>query len=123
MWEYDLGFPRFQLSGVAVDGKDRIFCTSRNGNIHCVSIDGSTIWMRKMKSNWEPWGNPVYCHHLKRIYFSFSKGEDKGWTYAMSSEGRLLWKTKIGAIRGSIAIDQDFTSLFCCRFGWIHIQS
>ena len=67
-----------------------------------------------MKLNWESWGNPVYCHNFHRVYLSFSRGEKEGWTYAMSSNGNLLWKTRIGAIRGSIAISRDFARLYCC---------
>lgn len=114
IWEYDLGFPRYQLSGVAANGEDKIFCTSRRGWVMCLNSFGELIWEQKVNKFWEPWGTPVYCNKKKKIYFSFSNKEKIGFVYAYSEAGKALWATKIGAIRGSTTINQEGDALICC---------
>ena len=113
LWEYDLGFPRFQLSGVVIDSSNRVYCASRKGYIHCFSDDGKLIWKKKIKSKWEPWGNPVYCDKNHVIYCSYSLKERSGFVYKINTDGDIQWKIKIGAIRGSIAIQGDAKILYC----------
>ncbi len=113
-WEYDLGFPRYQLTGVVIDRSNKIYCTSRKGFIHCLNQNGKLIWEKKIKSKWEPWGNPVFCDQKNTIYFSFSYKEKSGFVYAITTDGNLLWNLKTGAIRGSIAISSNAQILYGC---------
>ncbi|UCS92955.1 PQQ-binding-like beta-propeller repeat protein [Echinicola marina] len=121
LWKYDLGFPRYQLSGVAIDDNDHIFCASRRGFAYSFTKEGGLNWKKKIKAFWEPWGNPVVCKIQNTIYFFFAKGEKKGWITALDNKGNLKWEKEAGAIRGSCAVSRDGTHIFLCDFqGFIY---
>jgi outer membrane protein assembly factor BamB len=113
-WNHDLGFPRYQLSGVTIDNNNNIYVSSRKGYAYCFSINGIFNWKRKIKLFWEPWGNPVYCTKTNQCYFFFSKNENKGLITALNSKGELKWYLKLGAIRGSCAISICGQYFYCC---------
>jgi len=114
LWKRDLGFPRYQLSGVAIGSNNSIFGSSRKGYAYCYSENGDLQWMRKIKLMWEPWGNPVVNKLRKEVYFFYAKHESKGIIYTTDYNGSLVWKRKFGAIRGSCAITKDGLIIYCC---------
>jgi outer membrane protein assembly factor BamB len=121
VWSFDLGFPRYQLSGVAINKDNLIFLSSRSGKIFSFKPDGSLRWERLIRKNWEPWGNPVVCDITDRVYFFFSKKEKHGLVYCTDISGNKMWETEIGSIRGSCCVSWDGTSIFCCDLdGWIY---
>ncbi len=121
IWKYDLGFPRYQLSGVAIDEIDNIYCASRKGFAYSFTKEGNLNWRKKIKLFWEPWGNPVVCHINNLVFFFYSKGEKKGLISALDYQGNIKWEKNIGAIRGSCAVDQEGKYIFCCDFnGFIY---
>lgn len=121
VWKYDLGFPRFQLSGVAINKDNSIFLASRSGKVHSFQPDGKLIWERVIRKNWEPWGNPVACDITGQAYFFFSKKEKKGLIHCTDFSGKKLWEKEIGSIRGSCCISWDGKAIFCCDLdGWIY---
>ncbi|WP_215223631.1 outer membrane protein assembly factor BamB family protein [Echinicola shivajiensis] len=121
LWQYDLGFPRYQLSGVAIDEDNHIYCASRRGYAHCFTKEGKLNWKKKIKLFWEPWGNPVVCHIKKQVYFFFAKGESKGLVCALDSQGNIKWEISTGAIRGSCAVSRDGSTIFFCDLqGYIY---
>ncbi len=121
-WSYDLGFPRYQLSGVVLDEDDNAYFPSRSGNIYCLSSSGNQIWKKAGMRGWHAWGSPSYNPSTGYVQFVFSKGESKGIVYASNKAGELIWKTKLkGAIHGSVAVAKDGTHLYCSDFsGWLY---
>ena len=121
LWEYDLGFPRYQLSGVAIDDNQHIYGASRNGYAYCVSRNGNLVWQKMIKRFWEPWGNPVVCQTNETVYYFFSFHESKGVIAAISFAGKLKWQLTVGAIRGSCAVTKCGKYLYCCDLdGYIY---
>jgi len=121
LWDFDLGFPRYQLSGVAIDENDQIYCASRRGYAFSFSHDGLLNWKRKIKLFWEPWGNPVVCTINKTAFYFFAKGEKKGLLCALDYRGNIKWIKPTGAIRGSCAISRDGAYIYHCDLqGFIH---
>ncbi|UJP64907.1 outer membrane protein assembly factor BamB family protein [Mongoliitalea daihaiensis] len=114
VWSYDLGFPRYQLSGVAIDDEGRIYCSSRSGTAYAFSKEGKLLWKTIVRKNWENWGNPVFCREKNQVFYFFSKNESRGLIYSCDNNGKFLWQQEIGAIRASCAISQDLTSIYCC---------
>lgn len=114
-WEYDLGFPRYQLTGVAIDNSGNIFCPSRKGYLYSFSEHGKVNWKRFIMRNGEPWGNPSICNITGNVFFSYSKQERAGSVFCYSSDGELIWSKKIGAIRGAMAINCNGTEVYCCN--------
>ncbi|GAB3661847.1 hypothetical protein GCM10028791_36630 [Echinicola sediminis] len=114
VWSYDLEFPRYQLSGVAIDESDHIYCASRKGYAYKFTTDGELKWKKKIKLWWEPWGNPVICDINQSAFFFYSKGEVKGFITATDYEGNTKWEKATGAIRGSCAISHDGAHLYYC---------
>ena len=121
IWSFDLGFPRFQLSGVAIDQEGNVYCSSRSGCIYSFKKNGILNWKILIKKNWENWGNPVFCDIKKFAYFFFSKKEKEGLLVCVDPAGQILWKLELGSIRGSCAISKDGESIFCCDLdGYIY---
>jgi len=114
MWSYDLGFPRYQLSGVAIDENDRIYCSSRAGKILSFTKKGDLLWSKTIIRYWEPWGNPVVCKINKLVYFFFSWGEKKGIIHACNYGGKKIWEQSLGSIRGSCCIAWEAKYIYCC---------
>jgi len=120
IWSYDLGFPRFQLSGVAISNKT-IFGSSRNGSAYCISEEGNLIWDKIIKRFWEPWGNPVICTINKFVFFFFSWKESTGLVVATNFHGEIKWKCSVGAIRGSCAVTKSGEFIYFCDLdGYIY---
>jgi outer membrane protein assembly factor BamB len=121
LWKFDLGFPRYQLSGVAIDENDFIYCSSRRGYAYKFDLSGKLIWKFLIKSFWEPWGNPVVCHLNQNVFFFFSKGEEKGMICCKDYSGNTKWTISMGAIRGSCSVSNDGNFIYCCDFnGFIY---
>ena len=107
-WELDLGFPRYQLSGVAIDNDNKIYVASRKGILLKVDLSGRIIWKSKINRFWEPWGNPVINNKENIVYSFFSKGEQKGIIVAHTLNGEKLWKIfRNSGIRGSCALSNE----------------
>ncbi|MCH6202190.1 PQQ-binding-like beta-propeller repeat protein [Aquiflexum sp. LQ15W] len=114
LWSFDLGYPRYQLSGVAIDNAGNIYCSSRSGKIYSFEDGGKLRWERTIKKNWENWGNPVVCNLKNQAYFFFSKKEISGLIQATDFLGNLKWTINIGSIRGACSISWDGEFIFCC---------
>ena len=114
LWSFDLGFPRFQLSGVAINRDNKIFCSSRSGKIFSFNENGVKLWGKTIKSDWENWGNPVVCDIKEQIYFFFAKKEKYGIICATDFFGNEIWTQKFGSIRGSCTISWDGNYIYCC---------
>jgi outer membrane protein assembly factor BamB len=114
IWSQDLGFPRYQLSGVAIDQYGNVYCSSRAGKIYCFAESGKLLWEKLIKRNWENWGNPTLCDIKKQVYFFFSKKEKSGLVICTNLNGKILWEKKIESIRGSCCISSDGNEIFCC---------
>lgn len=121
-WSYDLGFPRYQLTGVVLDEDDNVYFPSRAGDIYCFSSSGNKIWKRRAMRGWHSWGSPTYNPVTENVHFVFSRGESKGFVYATDKAGEPAWKTKLnGAIHGSVAVAKDGRHLYCSDFaGWLY---
>lgn len=114
IWSHDLGFPRYQLSGVAINEQNTIFLGSRSGKSYAFTPDGKKLWEIGVRKNWEPWGNPVVCNLKQRVYFFFSKRESSGVIVCTDFAGNQVWELGIGSIRGSCCVSHDGESIFCC---------
>lgn len=107
-WKYDLGSPRFHLSGVAIDKQERVYVCSQQSYVHCLDNEGSLIWKVKLKDNYDLWGNPNIDPDSGILYVSASYMESKAVVYAINSDGNILWKKSLsGGIRGSISISYE----------------
>jgi len=116
-WSHDLGFPRYQISGVVLDEEDRVYFPSRAGDIYCFSSTGNKIWKNIALKGWHSWGSPTYNPSTGFLQFVFSKGESKGFVYTTNKAGAMVWKTKLnGAIQGSVAVAKDGKHLYCSDF-------
>jgi len=121
LWKYDLGFPRYQLSGITIDDLNRIYCSSRRGYSYSLSESGQLIWKKKIKLFAEPWGNPVVCQKKEQVFFFFSKHERYGFIHALNFNGETNWMIKLGAIRGSCAVSKCSNFIYCCDLnGYIY---
>jgi outer membrane protein assembly factor BamB len=117
VWSYDLGFPRYQLSGLVADEVNRVYCAARSGTVFCFDLEGKVIWKKSMRPGWHSWGNPSYNTFLKQVYFIFSKGEKKGIICATDKKGNLLWEIDLhGASHGSAAVSEDGKRIYICDF-------
>lgn len=124
LWDFDLGFPRNQLSGVAVDHNDRIYCAARSGTAYALSPDGRMLWKRLCLRFGEPWGNPVVAPEADRVLFFYSRVESKGAIFAYDLGGELKWSFSCSTIRGSAAISADGQSAYFCDFrGYLYCLS
>jgi len=121
-WSYDLGFPRYQLSGVVCDDEKMIYCVARNCYIYKFDKLGKVVWKTRIIKGWHSWGNPSYNPNHKHLYCVFSKGENYGRLFALSKNGKLIWQCNLkSTIRGSVAISNDGKSVYCADFkGYIY---
>ena len=122
VWSYDLGFPRYQLTGLVADENNNLYCISRSCFATALDLKGNVLWKTKLKMNWHPWGNPSFNINNRNIYFVLSKGEKNGCIIALNNLGKKLWETKLqGAIHGSVTIDKKGGFLYCADFeGYIY---
>lgn len=124
LWDFDLGFPRNQLSGVAVDEQDRIYCAARSGFAYALSPDGGVLWKRLCQRFGEPWGNPVVAPDADRVLFFYSRVERKGTIFAYDLQGERKWAFSCGTIRGSASISPDHSLVYFCDFkGYLYCLS
>lgn len=120
-WNLDLGFPRNQLSGAAVDEEGYIYVSSRRGCAYRIGPQGNVEWKRTLTRFGEPWGNPVVCSRIERNLYFFSRWESKGIVYALNRKGDAVWRFECGAVRGSCAVNHSETAAYFCDFnGWIY---
>lgn len=117
LWSYDLGFPRYQLSGTTADEHNNIYCSARSGEIFGFTSKGVNLWRKMAMRGWHAWGNPSYNRQYKSLYFVFSKGEKRGCIYTTNLQGKLIWKQSLqGAIHGSVAISKNGEKLYVSDF-------
>jgi len=114
VWSFDMKFPRYQLSGVAIDEADNLYVASRAGNAFSITKQGELTWEKNIKRYWEPWGNPVVCTNTKSVFFFFALGEKKGLIHVTTYTGKTKWELKLGSIRGSCCIDWNAEYIYCC---------
>ena len=121
MWSLDLGYPRYQLSGVVTDNDNNLYFASRKGYLFCYTSQGVKNWSRKM-GLYNVWGNPSFDDVNKLLLVPLSKGESKGIIRAYSNKGTMVWEAKLnGAIYGSVAIDANRQFYYCADFkGFIY---
>lgn len=116
IWSIDLGFPRFQLSGMVADDENRVYFASRSGYFYCIDIKGNIIW-RISIGNYNVWGNPSFNEKQKDIYLPISQGENTGSILSISKNGDINWKLNLqSAIYGSVAINERNNILYCGDF-------
>lgn len=121
VWSVDLGFPRYQLSGVVADENDNIYFASRNGRFYSFTSVGDQNWCMNI-GRYNVWGNPSYDDANKQILIPISKGESKGAVLCCGINGKRFWKTVLAsAIYGSVAIDRERCFYYCADFaGYIY---
>lgn len=108
LWSLDLGYPRYQLSGMVADNDDRLYFASRKGNLYSVTTDGKVLWTKRFGFYYNVWGNPSIDDYHNIVFVPLSRGEKKGWVAAYTTDGVLKWKTRLtGAVYGSISIDYN----------------
>jgi outer membrane protein assembly factor BamB len=120
-WVYDLGSPRFHLTGVAIDKEDNIIVCSQQKNIHCLDQGGALMWKTSIKSGYDIWGNPTIDPDTGNIYISASYREKDAFIYCIEKKGQIIWQIHInGAIRGSATISRENYIVICCFNGYIY---
>lgn len=115
LWSKDLGFPRYQLSGVVADESNNVYFVSRKGYLYSFTCEGQCNWVKKI-GKYNVWGNPSYNDVNKEIIIPLSKGESCGLIacYETNKEGKLKKKIHLeAAIYGSVAIDSDRKNYYC----------
>jgi outer membrane protein assembly factor BamB len=124
IWTYDLGSPRFHLTGVCLDDKENIYACSQREYLHCLDIDGKLKWKSKLNPKYDIWGNPTYDPENKVIYVSASRREKDAIVYAIDTDGNIIWNVKIkGAIRGAATISQEDYIVICDFKGYVYFLS
>ncbi len=107
-WTYDLGSPRFHLTGIVEDNNDRLYVCSQRRNLHCISKDGHLLWKKALKKDYDIWGNPTFDLEKELIYLSQSNKERDSIIYAIDTNGNISWSKKLKtAVRGSISISSE----------------
>ena len=102
-WAYDLGWPRYHLSGVATNQLGEIFVGSQESWLHGLTPSGTLKWKMKVPRGFQTWGNPSVDPESDTVFFPLGNGEKKGLIVATDFAGNIKWKTQIGAaIRGSV---------------------
>ncbi len=107
-WTFDLGKPRYPLSGIALDEGSNIYVAANRHRIYKLSLDGRLIWSFNLKEKYSFWGNPSVDVENQSVFFTGGIGEDQGIILCLGYDGRLKWKRKIqGAIRGTASISHE----------------
>lgn len=105
LWSYDLGKPRYFLSGVALTENEDIIAAAQKRYLFSISLDHNLNWKFDSKYIFDCWANPSIDVEYGTIYFPVSKGNDKGVVFALDYTGKVKWKVYFNsAIRGSVAI-------------------
>ncbi len=111
-WTFDLGKPRYPLSGIALDEGSNIYVAANRHRIYKLSLDGRLIWfILNLKRKVFFLGKSISRCRKPKCFFTGGIGEDQGIILCLGYDGRLKWKRKIqGAIRGQ----QVSRTKICC---------
>ena len=119
IWSIDLGFPRYQLSGMVSDENSNLYFASRRGYLYSVTINGQINWKIRL-GHYNVWGNPSYNEKYKFIIVPLCRSENKGWIVVFDVFGKLKWKIALSsAVRGSAAIDYSRDYIYVGDFAGI----
>ncbi|WZL82830.1 PQQ-binding-like beta-propeller repeat protein [Vallitaleaceae bacterium 9-2] len=107
-WTFDLGMPRYPLSGVAIDEDNNIYVAANRHRLYGLHANGQMKWEYTLKENYMFWGNPTVDIEHQSVYFTGGIGEDRGIVLCLGYDGQLKWKKELaGAIRGSVSISYE----------------
>ncbi|MHB8062204.1 MAG: outer membrane protein assembly factor BamB family protein [Ruminiclostridium sp.] len=121
IWTFDLGSPRFHLSGVAINESNDIFVSSQQNQTFCLNSNGEVKWSFKFAKGYDSWGNPSIDPEEKTLYVPVSYRESKGKVYALDYKGNLKWAEDIpGALRGSVSISYEDYVIICSLNGSVY---
>lgn len=120
-WSFDLGSPRFHLSGAAVNEYDEIIISSQQRMTYCIDNNGKQKWSLKLPRNFNTWGNPSIDRETQTVLIPLCKRESKGMVLAVDYCGEVKWTSHIiGGIRGSVTISYENYYLACSLDGAIY---
>ncbi len=116
-WRTGLGWPSNHLTGVAVTADKAIIAVGQQGQLLKVcGASGSVEWQRRLKYGYNHWGNPSIDPESGAIHVISSHRESRSTVWAINSEGRTLWRTRLPeASRGAVAISRR-EYVICCGF-------
>ena len=112
IWTFDLGFPRYQLNGVAIDDSGNVYASSRSGHVFKLSKDGKLIWEKKLSNKLEPWGNPSISLKHNLVFFTYSNKEKYGFIHCLNTDGEKVWKKRTNAMRGTCTFSNSHNYLY-----------
>lgn len=118
--KFDLGWPDFHHSGVAIDTVGNVYVASQQNRVQCLSSDLTPTWTRPVARRLQSWGNPSICPERELITFPFARGEHVGKVIAFDAKGSLNWECDLpGGIRGSVTWNRDSDGIACTLHGYV----
>jgi outer membrane protein assembly factor BamB len=113
LWQYDLGAPRYCLSGVALGPDNQVFVASQRRRLHCFTAEGAHRWTHDSGLDYDIWGNPSVDPELQTVYFPLTRRERRGALISLDLDGKVKWNVDIpGSLRGTAAVSRlDYIAL------------